>query len=240
MTHFAFLGTSGAIPSPSRDTTSLVFVASEGAVLVDCGGSPVQKLRRAGVDPLALAYTIVTHLHPDHAYGLPALVQSLILLERETPLVVLCRPEHVEPLESLLKLFGVWARPGMFPLWVRATGPGQGAHAFDLGPLAVRTSPVEHGSMPNFAVRVDVETRGVVYSSDTKPCDAVVALARSAWCTTRNTIKAATNSATVSDMRVAEPSTAVNRNRVKALAANLMSQNSSRARSQKLFWSRRC
>jgi len=68
----------------------------------------------------------------------------------------------------------------MFPLWVRATGPGLGAHAFDLGPLAVRTSPVEHGSMPNFAVRVDVETRGVVYSSDTKPCDAVVALARGA------------------------------------------------------------
>jgi len=180
VTHFAFLGTSGAIPSPSRDTTSLVFVASEGAVLVDCGGSPVQKLRRAGVDPLALAYAIVTHLHPDHAYGLPALVQNLILLERETPFVVLCRPEHVELLESLLKLFGVWARPGMFPLWVRATGPGQGAHAFDLGPLAVRTSPVEHGSMPNFAVRVDVETRGVVYSSDTQPCDAVVALARGA------------------------------------------------------------
>src|SRR5439155_76312 len=123
VTHFAFLGTSGAIPSPSHDTTSLVFVASEGAVLVDCGGSPVQKLRRAGVDPLALAYAIVTHLHPDHAYGLPALVQNLILLERETPLVVLCRPEHVEPLESLLKLFGVWARPGTFPLWVRATGP---------------------------------------------------------------------------------------------------------------------
>src|SRR3989454_10388969 len=68
----------------------------------------------------------------------------------------------------------------MFALWVRATGPGQGAHAFDLGPLAVRTSPVEHGSMPNFAVRVDVETRGVVYSSDTKPCDAVVALSRGA------------------------------------------------------------
>ena len=35
MTHFAFLGTSGAVPSPARDTTSLVFVGPEGAVLVD-------------------------------------------------------------------------------------------------------------------------------------------------------------------------------------------------------------
>jgi ribonuclease Z len=180
VTHFAFLGTSGAIPSPSRDTTSLVFVVPEGGVLVDCGGSPVQKLRRADVDPLALAYVVVTHLHPDHAYGLPALVQNLILLKRDTPLVVLCRAEHVEPLERLLRLFGVWERPGMFPLWVRAIGPGEGAHAFALGSLAVRTSPVEHGAMPNFAVRVDVGRRSVVYSSDTKPCDAVVALARGA------------------------------------------------------------
>ena len=180
MSHFAFLGTSGAIPSPARDTTSLVFVVDEGAVLVDCGGSPVQKLRRAAVDPLALGHVIVTHLHPDHAYGLPALVQNLILLERQTPLVVHCRPEHVEPLESLLKLFGVWERPGMFSLWVRAIGPGEGAHAFELGPLVVRTSPVAHGAMPNFAVRADADGRGVVYSSDTAPCEAVVALARGA------------------------------------------------------------
>src|SRR5439155_1241725 len=163
-----------------RDTTSLVFVGPEGAVLVDCGGSPVQKLRLARVDPLDVAYVVVTHLHPDHAYGLPALVQNLILLGRRTPLVVRCRPEHVEPLMSLLKLFGVWERPGMFSLWVQAIGPGEGAHAFELGPLVVRTSPVEHGSMPNFAVRADAGARGVVYSSDTEPCDAVVALARGA------------------------------------------------------------
>ncbi|MGH7312075.1 MAG: MBL fold metallo-hydrolase, partial [Candidatus Rokuibacteriota bacterium] len=43
--------------------------------------------------------------------------------------------------------------------------------------------PVAHGSMPNYAVRVDVvdqRERGVVYSSDTAPCDAVATLARGA------------------------------------------------------------
>ncbi|MBI2219272.1 MAG: hypothetical protein HYU51_18490 [Candidatus Rokubacteria bacterium] len=43
---FAFLGTSAAVPSVQRDTTSLVFASPGGAILVDCGGSPVQKLRR--------------------------------------------------------------------------------------------------------------------------------------------------------------------------------------------------
>ncbi|MGH7276260.1 MAG: MBL fold metallo-hydrolase [Candidatus Rokuibacteriota bacterium] len=179
---FAFLGTSGAIPSPARDTTALVFAADEGAVLVDCGGSPVQKLARAGVDPLAVACVLVTHIHPDHAYGLPALAQNLILLGRQAELTVLCRPEHVAPLRTLLELFGVWERPGMFPLALRALDLRQGARAFELGPLGVSTSPNDHGDMPNVAVRVDVagRTSSVVYSSDTRPCDSVVALARGA------------------------------------------------------------
>ncbi len=179
---FAFLGTSGAVPSSERDTTSLVFVAEEGAALVDCGGSPVQKLRLAGVDPLALRHVLVTHIHPDHAYGLPSLVQNLRLLGRKDALSVSCRPEHVERLRTLLELFGLRDRPGAFPLELRGLALDAGAPAFALGPLRVSTSPNDHGDMPNVAVRVDVAGRAssVVYSSDTRPCDAVVALARGA------------------------------------------------------------
>lgn len=197
---FAFLGTAGAIPSAERDTTSLVFVADGGALLVDCGGSPVQKLRLAGVDPLALRFVLLTHIHPDHAYGLPSLVQNLFLLGRTEELGVFCRPEHVAPLRTLLELFGLWQRPGTFPVALRALDLREGARAFELGPLGVSTSPNDHGTMPNVAVRVDVRAerrsggeasgemvvdvagrpRSVVYSSDTRPCDAVVALARGA------------------------------------------------------------
>ena len=76
--HFAFLGTSGALASLRRDSTALVFVGHDDVVLVDCGGSPLQKLLLAAVDPRHLALVIITHLHPDHAYGLPSLVQSLV------------------------------------------------------------------------------------------------------------------------------------------------------------------
>jgi ribonuclease Z len=179
--HFAFLGTSASVPSAVRDTTSLVFMATAGAMLIDCGGSPIQKLRRAGVDPQALAAVVITHIHPDHSYGLPALVRNFGVLGRQAPLTIYCRPEHVEPLRSLLVLFGTLERPGMFKVDVRAVDLAEGAHAFDLGPLTVRTSPNEHGTMPNFAVRVDAaRARSVVYSSDTRPCDGVVALARGA------------------------------------------------------------
>ena len=184
--HFVFLGSSGAIPGRDRDTTSLVFVGASDAVLVDCGGSPAQKLLLAGVDPLALSRVVITHIHPDHAYGLPSLVETLFLLGRQVPLHLACREEHLAPLRALLGLFGLLERPGIFPLvWEPvplregfAVGtPGDGTH----GDFALTASPNAHGGMPNMALRFEAPGRpAVVYSSDTEPCAAVEALARGA------------------------------------------------------------
>lgn len=180
MRRFGFLGTSGAVPSAERDTISIVVEDDAGSILLDCGGSPVHRLRRLGLDPQRLGAVVVTHLHPDHAYGLPALLQSLMLLGRTAPLPIVCRPEHAEPLATLLGLFGLTGRtPFEAPLRPIALAPG--AHALTLGTLAVSTAANAHGTMPNFAVRVDVAGGGaLVYSSDTEPCEAVVALARGA------------------------------------------------------------
>lgn len=178
---FTFLGTSGALASATRDNTSLVLEAGEVALLVDCGSSAVHRLRRIGVDPLALTHVVVTHLHADHASGLPSLVAQLAMLQRSAPLTVVCRPEHVESLRTLLTVFNLWDRPGRFAVVLAPIELGLGARAFVSGPLAVSTAPNEHGAMPNFAVRVDAEGGGaVVYSSDTQPSGAVVALARGA------------------------------------------------------------
>ena len=177
---FAFLGTAAAVASAARDNTSLVVEAGGVAVLLDCGGGVVHRLRRLGIDPVALSHVVVTHLHVDHAYGLPSLVRQLGLLGRLTPLTVVCRPEHVEPLHALLAVFGIWGRPDLFAVTLDAIDLSPGASAFASGPLSVSTAPNEHGSMPNFAVRIDAGPHAVVYSSDTRPSDAVAALARGA------------------------------------------------------------
>ena len=175
---FAFLGTSAALASASRDNTSIVVQAGDTALLLDCSGGAMQRLRRLGVDPLNLTHVVVTHVHVDHAYGLPSLVRQLGLLGRRAPLTVVCRPEHVEALHTLLAVFRLWDRADLFPVALSPIDLGVGAEAVARGPFSVRTAPNEHGAMPNFAVRVESGGRALVYSSDTRPSEAVIRLAR--------------------------------------------------------------
>ncbi len=173
-----FLGTSAAVPSISRDTTSLCLTGPKAAILVDCGGSPAHKLRRLGVDPLRLTAVVITHTHPDHAYGLPSLVQSLILLGRTWPLPIYCREEHAETLRALLDLFRLFDRG--CPVEIIGVKAREGERLFVTEEFIVTASPNAHGGMPNLSIRVDAPAlgRAAVYSSDTEPTDAVIRLAR--------------------------------------------------------------
>jgi ribonuclease Z len=175
---FACLGSSGAVPTAARDTTALIVRAGRTTCLVDVGGSPVQKLRRVGVDPVGLTAVVVTHTHPDHVYGLPALVQCLLILGRTAPLPIYCRVEHVALVEKLLGLFGLLAEGLKVP--ILPVAPREGVRVLATSDLVVTASPNVHGSMPNLAVRLDADDRSLVYSSDTRPCAEVERLARGA------------------------------------------------------------
>jgi ribonuclease Z len=168
------------VPSATRDTTALVVRAGRTVCLVDVGGSPVQKLRRLGVDPLDLTAVVVTHTHPDHVYGLPALVQCLSILGRRAPLPLYCRAEHVGLVRRLLELFDLLGPPDGVDMPLVGVEPQDSVPVLATPDLTVTASPNAHGRMPNLAVRVDAGGRSLVYSSDTRPCPAVGGLARGA------------------------------------------------------------
>jgi ribonuclease Z len=174
--HFAFLGTSASVPSATRDTTSIVVVVPAGAVLIDCGGSPVQKLQRAGIDPQALAAVVITHI--TRSFVRPG-ARPTGVLGRQAPLTIYCGPSTSSRSEASSFSSTRSSAPDVHGH--RAAHRPRRAPTLHLGPLTVRTSPNDHGGMPNFAVRVDAaRAHSLVYSSDTRPCDAVVALARGA------------------------------------------------------------
>ena len=179
---FQFFGTSGAIPSPARDNTALAFYSPGEVVLVDCSGSPYQKILKAGLDPMRVSSLVVTHRHVDHLYGLPSLVHNMDLAGRRTALHVYALAATMPFLRGFMDLFPLEEKMP-YRIELHEVPPQEGYEILEAKGFRIRSAPVVHGA-PNIALRVEFDApseRGaVVYSSDTSPCPSLIALARDA------------------------------------------------------------
>lgn len=81
MAEICFLGTGGSVATKERDNTSLLVSSDDSLILIDCPGSVIQKIKKLNRDPRNINSILVTHIHPDHVYGLPSFVHSLMLDE---------------------------------------------------------------------------------------------------------------------------------------------------------------
>ena len=82
-----FLGTSGAIPTTQRNTSS-VFVNRDGDYLLfDCGEGTQRQMMRYGTG-FAVDHLFVTHLHGDHVLGIPRLLQTFDFNDRERAVAI--------------------------------------------------------------------------------------------------------------------------------------------------------
>jgi ribonuclease Z len=179
---FQFLGTSGALPSAQRDNTALAFYSPDEVVLVDCPGSPYQKILKAELDPMKVSALIVTHCHADHTYGLPSLLHCLELAGRRAPLPVYGLAETLPLLRGSLQLFSADIKM-RYRVELHEVPPREGHEFFRAEGLRICSIPTVH-SAPSIALRMEFDgpaERGVaVYSCDTSPCDSLIAMARGA------------------------------------------------------------
>ncbi|HSB80333.1 MAG TPA: MBL fold metallo-hydrolase [Candidatus Methylomirabilis sp.] len=179
---FQFFGTSGAIPSPVQDNTALVFYSAEEAVLVDCSGSPYQKILKAGLDPMKVSSLIVTHRHVDHVYGIPSLAHNMGLAGRKSTLHIYALVETMPSLRGLIDLFPLEEKMP-YRIALHEMPAKEGHEVLRAKGFLIRSTPVKHGA-PNIGLRVEFnapsERGAVVYSSDTSPCPSLLALARGA------------------------------------------------------------
>lgn len=82
-----FAGTGGSVPSPRRGLPSILVRFGGDRLLFDCGeGSQRQLLRSIGLADIDCVF--ITHFHADHWLGLPGMLKSFALREREQPLAV--------------------------------------------------------------------------------------------------------------------------------------------------------
>lgn len=74
-----FLGTGSAVPSPHRQNLSLLLTQNKRCILIDCSGSPAQRVLNLGYDLQNVSDIILTHDHTDHIYAFPSFIHSLWL-----------------------------------------------------------------------------------------------------------------------------------------------------------------
>ena len=77
-----FLGTSGAIPTTQRNTSSIFCNRDGDYLLFDCGEGTQRQMMRFGTG-FGIDHLFVTHLHGDHVLGIPGLLQTFDFNDRE-------------------------------------------------------------------------------------------------------------------------------------------------------------
>ena len=101
----AFLGTGGSVPTARRSTACILARVGGERLLFDCGeGSQRQMQRSTGL--VQVDEIFLTHLHADHYLGIPGLLKTYDLQERERPLRRSARPGSVELFKALRRISG--------------------------------------------------------------------------------------------------------------------------------------
>src|SRR5512135_2251216 len=118
MAELILLGTGAALSDADRENTYLVVRGEESAILVDCAGSPTQRLLKAKVPLESIDHLILTHHHPDHMYGLSVFLLDLWLARRTRVLHIYGLAETLRAAHGMLHAFQWegWQDHGFFPV----------------------------------------------------------------------------------------------------------------------------
>jgi ribonuclease Z len=100
-----FLGTGGSVPTARRATACILVRRGGERLLFDCGeGSQRQMHRSTGLVQLDEIY--LTHFHADHYLGIPGLLKTYDLQDRERPLRIYGPRGLIELFKAIRRIVG--------------------------------------------------------------------------------------------------------------------------------------
>jgi ribonuclease Z len=100
-----FAGTAGSVPTARRGLPALLLRRGGDRLLFDCGeGTQRQLLRTVGLPDMQAIF--LTHHHADHWLGLPGMLKSFELRDRQAPLTVYGPPGTSELMRVMRIVYG--------------------------------------------------------------------------------------------------------------------------------------
>ena len=101
--YVTILGSSSAMPIPTRYTTSQVVNFNDRLFLIDCGEAAQIQMRRFGIKIGRINHIFISHLHGDHIFGLPGLISSMTMSGKKGELHIYAHSELQIALSYLMK-----------------------------------------------------------------------------------------------------------------------------------------
>lgn len=188
-TRVVILGTGTPNPDPERSGPALAVVTNGTAYLVDAGPGVVRRAAAAarnGIKALSaerLDVVFLTHLHSDHTAGLPDLIHTGWVAERNSPLRLFGPPGTRDLARHLTLAYRADIenrRHGLQPHteagWKLDAVEIAAGVAYRDSNVTVSAIPVHHDGWKHaFGYRFETRDRVIVISGDATPTDALVA-----------------------------------------------------------------
>lgn len=149
------LGNNSALPAFGRHPTAQTVTVYGEVLLFDCGEGTQLQMQRYGVKWKNFNHVFISHMHGDHYFGLPGLINSMSLLGRTAPLH-LHGPAALQPiLDLILQAANTVLKYDLHfhPL------PEEATMIADTQAFTVTSFPVQHGIACHGFV-VEMKTRG--------------------------------------------------------------------------------
>ncbi|MEA2252884.1 MAG: ribonuclease [Solirubrobacteraceae bacterium] len=130
-----FAGTAGSVPTARRGMPAVLLRRGGDRLLFDCGeGTQRQLLRSVGLADVGAVF--LTHLHADHWLGLPGMLKSFELRDRDAPLAVYGPPGTAELMRAMRIVYGRLSYP--FDVVELESGDGVEFDGYEVNAFNVR------------------------------------------------------------------------------------------------------
>ena len=83
-----FLGTAGSVPTVKRSLPAVLIKRQNEQLMFDCGEGVQRQMIKAKVGFHKKMKIFISHMHGDHVLGLPGLLQTMALMDRQKKLEI--------------------------------------------------------------------------------------------------------------------------------------------------------